>query len=61
VKRADVPKVGPGQIFQQGVSQASPQRAQAEQGQSRAQHATTGRVNDVRGMGPKAQTIPNIA
>lgn len=61
VKRADVPKVGPGQIFQQGVSQASPQRGQAEQGQSRAQHATTGRVNDVRGMGPKAQTIPNIA
>jgi hypothetical protein len=61
VKRADVPKVGPGQIFQQGVSQASPQRAQAEQGQSRAQHATTGRVNEVPGMGPKAQTIPNIA
>jgi hypothetical protein len=62
VKRADVPKVGPTQIFHHEVSQASSQEAQVEQGQSpRQQPATASRMKDVRGMGPKAQTIPTKA
>jgi hypothetical protein len=62
VKRQDVPRIGPGQIFQGEVPHATGQ-PQGGQGQPRGQHqhATADRVKDVRGLGPKAQTIPNKA